>query len=117
MSDLLIEREQGYAVLTLNRPDARNALSPQLLTDLCAAFRDLQREQDVRAVILTGTGSAFCAGLDLKALSGSDEGTIMGDCVCNVRSWWLHLHHVGWRSFSSPCPRVPRWRPRREMGP
>ena len=36
-SHLLIEREENYVVLTLNRPEARNALSPQLLTDLCAA--------------------------------------------------------------------------------
>jgi enoyl-CoA hydratase len=71
---LLLERAEGYAVLTLNRADARNALSPQLLTQLCAAFEELNRDPDVRAVILTGAGSAFCAGLDLKAMSESPEG-------------------------------------------
>ena len=76
MSDsiLLIEREEGYAVLTLNRPDARNALSPQLLEDLCAAFRELRKETDIKAVILTGAGTAFCAGLDLKAMADSEAG-------------------------------------------
>ncbi len=63
---LIIEKADGYAVLTLNRPEARNALSPQLLTDLCQAFADLQQDAEVRAVILTGAGSAFCAGGDLK---------------------------------------------------
>ncbi len=73
-SELIIEREEGYAVLTLNRPDSRNALSPQLLTDLCDAFRSLQEDDEIRAVILTGAGSAFCAGLDLKAMSGNEAG-------------------------------------------
>ena len=68
---LVIEREGDYVVLTLNRPEARNALSPQLLADLCAAFRELQSDETVRAVILTGAGTAFCAGLDLKAMGDS----------------------------------------------
>jgi enoyl-CoA hydratase len=72
--ELIIEREDGYAILTLNRPESRNALSPQLLLDLCAAFAQLQRDQDIHAVILTGAGSAFCAGLDLKAMADSEEG-------------------------------------------
>lgn len=72
--ELIQEKEEGYAILTLNRPDARNALSPQLLLDLCAAFRALQDDSEVRAVILTGAGSAFCAGLDLKAMSDDEAG-------------------------------------------
>lgn len=72
--ELLIERSDGYAVLTLNRPESRNALSPQLLLDLCAAFATLQKENEIRAVILIGAGSAFCAGLDLKAMASSDGG-------------------------------------------
>ena len=55
-SQLDLQREEGYAILTLNRPDARNALSPSLLLDLCAAFRSLQGESDILAVILTGAG-------------------------------------------------------------
>lgn len=73
-SELILEREDGYAILTLNRPDSRNALSPQLLLDLCAAFHTLQRESNIHAVILTGAGSAFCAGLDLKAMAGHEDG-------------------------------------------
>jgi enoyl-CoA hydratase len=74
MTELLLQREDGYAVLTLNRPDARNALSPQLLLDLCDAFRHLQGENDIHAVILTGAGTAFCAGLDLKAMAEDESG-------------------------------------------
>ncbi|NQX88315.1 MAG: enoyl-CoA hydratase [Halioglobus sp.] len=72
--ELVIKIEEGYAILTLNRPGARNALSPQLLLDLCEAFRTLQEDDDIRAVILTGAGGAFCAGLDLKAMSDSEAG-------------------------------------------
>ncbi|MDX1733096.1 MAG: enoyl-CoA hydratase [Halioglobus sp.] len=71
---MLIDREDGYAVLTLNRPESRNALSPQLLTDLCSSFRELARDSSVRAVVLIGAGSAFCAGLDLKAMGESEAG-------------------------------------------
>ena len=74
MTELLLQREDGYAVLTLNRPDARNALSPQLLLDLCDAFRLLQDESDIYSVILTGAGTAFCAGLDLKAMAEDESG-------------------------------------------
>tara|TARA_B110000503_G_scaffold42717_1_gene69941 strand:- start:11305 stop:12075 length:771 start_codon:yes stop_codon:yes gene_type:complete len=74
MTELLLQREDGYAVLTLNRPDARNALSPQLLLDLCGVFRQLQDESDIYSVILTGAGTAFCAGLDLKAMAEDESG-------------------------------------------
>ncbi len=70
--ELLVERAEGYAVVTLNRPEVMNALSPDLIADLCAAFRQLQGETDIRAVVLTGAGRAFCAGLDLKALAAGE---------------------------------------------
>jgi enoyl-CoA hydratase len=71
---LLIEREGGIATLTLNRPEVMNALSPELLTELCQAFRTLQADREIRAVILTGNGRAFCAGLDLKAMESHPGG-------------------------------------------
>ena len=71
---LLIENSGGVAVLTLNRPEVMNALSPELLTDLCQAFKQLQADREVRAVILTGNGKGFCAGLDLKAMSSHPGG-------------------------------------------
>jgi enoyl-CoA hydratase len=72
--ELLQERDGPVVTLTLNRPGVMNALSPTLLEALCRAFRDLQADASVRAVILTGSGRAFCAGLDLKVLSESDSG-------------------------------------------
>jgi enoyl-CoA hydratase len=49
-------------------------LSPQLLLDLCGVFRQLQDESDIYSVILTGAGTAFCAGLDLKAMAEDESG-------------------------------------------
>ncbi|WP_328974830.1 enoyl-CoA hydratase-related protein [Streptomyces canus] len=73
--DLLRRREGSAAVITLNRPDQRNALSPGLIAELSRALRDCLDDDAVRAVVLTGAGSrAFCAGMDLKAFaSGSDS--------------------------------------------
>ena len=53
-------------VLTMNRPEARNALSPKLIEALYAALREADDDASVRAVVLTGADPAFCAGVDLK---------------------------------------------------
>src|SRR5215468_2895484 len=75
---LLIDRADGVATLTLNRPQALNALTRELRRSLRAAFADLPRAGDVDVLILTGAGRAFCAGLDLKELGGetSSQGEI-----------------------------------------
>ena len=66
---------EGYALLTLNRPQALNALSRQLMADLADAIDALEADPAVRVLILTGAGRAFCAGLDLKEL-GAGQGTL-----------------------------------------
>ncbi|MCP2165603.1 enoyl-CoA hydratase-related protein [Goodfellowiella coeruleoviolacea] len=63
---LLVEDVAGVRVLTLNRPDAYNSLTYQLKEDLLAALRDTAADEQVRAVVLTGTGRSFCAGQDLR---------------------------------------------------
>lgn len=65
-----IEVNLGVATVTLNRPEALNALSRALMGELAAAFCALQSRDDVGAVVLTGAGRAFCVGLDLKELGG-----------------------------------------------
>lgn len=59
------ERERGVAILTLNRPEKRNALSIALMDSLCAALEQLAKNTASRVVILRGAGPIFCAGLDL----------------------------------------------------
>src|SRR5580692_9865087 len=78
---LVKERRGAVAVLRLNRPAARNALNPELLTAIGLGMLEAEDDPDVRAVVLTGTGDkAFCAGMDLRAFAqggsvgGSPEG-------------------------------------------
>lgn len=71
MNTVLLEKHNGYAIITLNRPDDMNALSRQLRADFVAAFTDCTQDENVRVVILTGSGRAFCAGFDLKELASS----------------------------------------------
>jgi enoyl-CoA hydratase/carnithine racemase len=70
---LLVTREGTIAVVTLNRPARRNALSSALLKELKQTFAELGDDRDVRVVILAATGSVFCSGHDLKEMTGRRE--------------------------------------------
>lgn len=63
-----VEREEAVAIVTMNRPERRNALSPQLDADLRAALDGLAADDAVRAIVLQGAGDGFCAGADLTVL-------------------------------------------------
>jgi 2-(1,2-epoxy-1,2-dihydrophenyl)acetyl-CoA isomerase len=71
MSDdvVLLERRDGTLLITINRPHALNALTPQTNAALKRAFDEASRDDAVAAVVLTGAGRAFCAGADLKGVS------------------------------------------------
>lgn len=64
--DLAIQ--DGVATVTINRPDAKNAITVAMREQLWTAFESLSENDDVRAVILTGAGDAFCAGMDVKEM-------------------------------------------------
>lgn len=68
-----IQVHDHTGTITLNRPDKRNALSRQLLAELLQAFADLHLQKSVRAIVLTGAGSAFCAGMDLGEMLETAE--------------------------------------------
>ncbi|HLS82773.1 MAG TPA: enoyl-CoA hydratase [Steroidobacter sp.] len=76
---LLVDKRHGVATVTLNRPEAMNALSAQLRLALAQTFRDLQADTETRVVIVTGAGRAFCAGMDLKELGAGDAGATAFD--------------------------------------
>ena len=67
---LLSERTGHVLVLTLNRPQARNALNPELKDAILDAAAAADHDPDVRAVVITGNGPVFCAGMDLKSFAG-----------------------------------------------
>lgn len=71
---LLVDREAPIAVVTLNRPDQMNALNAELRIAIGTAFAELEADPDIRAIVLTGAGRAFCAGMDLKEIGGGKEG-------------------------------------------
>jgi enoyl-CoA hydratase/carnithine racemase len=66
MSEVLYEVEDGILTLTLNRPDRMNAFTPTMLEELLEAFDRSDADDEVRAVVVTGAGRAFCAGADLE---------------------------------------------------
>jgi enoyl-CoA hydratase len=72
-SPLLIKTENGVATLTLNRPEALNALNARLRRALIQALSELDARVDIRVIILAGAGRAFCAGLDVRELSASER--------------------------------------------
>jgi enoyl-CoA hydratase/carnithine racemase len=63
---LKITRHQNYAVLTLNRPEKRNALNQPLIEAIDQALRKFENDREIRALLLRGEGASFCAGIDLK---------------------------------------------------
>ena len=73
MPDLLLERMDGVALVTLNRPEKRNALSIDLRMEVAEVFGELGGDDDVGCVVLTGAGSAFCAGMDTTQFGGDRE--------------------------------------------
>src|ERR1700694_1794412 len=71
---ILYQVEQGIARITLNRPEKRNALNPELIAELTKAVRDSDR-----LIVLTGAGNDFCSGADLSGLHG---GANAAELVC-----------------------------------
>ena len=69
----LIEREGHVLTVTLNRPEAKNALSAGMLAGMYRAWRRLDDDPELRVAILTGRGDVFCAGADLKAMGAGDS--------------------------------------------
>ena len=70
MPDVLTEREDGLAVLTFNRPERLNAIGGTMLPELAEAIPALVGDPQVRAIMITGAGRAFCAGVDITSMGG-----------------------------------------------
>ncbi|WP_405810289.1 crotonase/enoyl-CoA hydratase family protein [Streptomyces sp. NBC_00210] len=68
---LTVQREGATLVLTLNRPEAKNALSLPMLVGLYDGWLEADEDDEIRSIVLTGAGGSFCAGMDLKALAGN----------------------------------------------
>jgi enoyl-CoA hydratase len=76
---LLLERDGGVLIVTMNRPERRNALSPSMMEGLSAAWDEVNANPDIRVAILTGAGGCFCAGADLQAMTETHPGDVFAD--------------------------------------
>lgn len=77
-SHCLVERRGAVLVVTMNRPEARNALTAEMMAGMTAAWDQVDSDPEIRVCVLTGAGGAFCAGADLKAMTSSHPGDAFG---------------------------------------
>ncbi len=85
MPVILVEKQSPQiTVITLNRPERRNALTLELLTELCAAINVASQQPEQRVLILRGAGAAFCTGLDLKEAADQTKAHATGEMVATA---------------------------------
>ena len=78
MDEVLVEVRDGVQVITINRPEARNALNGRVARGIAAALDELDETAELRVGVLTGAGGTFCAGMDLKAFLDGDVPLVEG---------------------------------------
>jgi len=79
MAHLEVEQRGHVLVLTMNRPEARNALSAEMLVGLADAWDQIDSDDEIRCAVLTGAGGTFCSGADLKAMNASGTTSAAAD--------------------------------------
>jgi enoyl-CoA hydratase len=91
----LVERDGHVLTVTLNRPEAKNALSGGMMAGMYRAWRMLDEDDDLRVGILTGRGDVFCAGADLKAMGGGQQDEEFQKLMAEVPDlhWQALLRH------------------------
>jgi 2-(1,2-epoxy-1,2-dihydrophenyl)acetyl-CoA isomerase len=102
--DLLATLEDGVAVLTLNRPQARNAMSGDMNAALQTMLAQCELDPAVKVIVLTGAGKGFCAGGDVKGMAASGDGTV-GD---NTIDGAIHRQRVHQRATSGKLFKIPK---------
>lgn len=81
---VLVEIDNGLMTITINRPDARNAVDRDVSYGVCAAVDELDERHDVRVAILTGAGGTFCSGMDLKAFLRGEVTRVEGRGILGI---------------------------------
>src|SRR5262249_45274245 len=95
--DVIIQVQDKIATLTFNRPDKLNALSPDLLVDSIDALTEWSRDPKIGAIIVTGTGRAFCAGGDVSMMAQNQELSLEDD-IDRLRQ----MQELSWLLYSMP---------------
>lgn len=97
--------ESGIAVITLNRPEKRNAITDDMRSELIEALERVQRDPQVRAVILTGNGKGFCAGGDVSGMAQRMEAPA-GEVAFNGWTRQQRVHHTVNLLYAMPKPTI-----------
>ena len=102
--DLLASLDEGVLTLTLNRPEARNAMSPAMVDALAGQLAWAELEPSVKCVVLTGAGKGFCAGGDVKGMAARGDGTV-GD---NTIDGAIYVQRVKQRATAGKLFKMPK---------
>ena len=121
MIEIGYERRDRIAYITLNRPEAKNAITPEMHEELCRIWADFRDDDDADVAILTGTGDAFCAGADLATYVPSQLRRRLAEPGSRDRRPRLRWHHPGTAPNHEADDRGRQWvgssrRPRARAG-
>ena len=105
--DLLAELDEGVLTLTLNRPEARNAMSGDMTAALAAQLASAELDSAVRAIIITGAGKGFCAGGDVKGMASKGDGTVGDNTIDGaIHRQRVHQRATAGKLYSMPKPTI-----------
>jgi 2-(1,2-epoxy-1,2-dihydrophenyl)acetyl-CoA isomerase len=103
-SDLLASLDEGVLTLTLNRPDARNAMSRDMNDALAAKLAWAELDPEVKCIVLTGAGKGFCAGGDVKGMAARGDGTVGNNTIDGA----IHRQRVVQRATAGKLFKMPK---------
>lgn len=83
-SEVLVEHDDGLVIITINRPQVKNAVNRAVSYGVCEAIDEMERRPDLRLAILTGAGGNFCSGMDLKAFSQGEVTRVEGRGILGI---------------------------------
>ena len=101
---LLAENNDGVAVLTMNRPEARNAMSGEMNAALQKVLADAELDHEIKCIVLTGAGKGFCAGGDVKGMASSGDGTVGPRTIDQA----IHAQRVNQRATAGKLFKMPK---------
>jgi len=103
----LAEVIDGVALITLNRPEARNAMSGPMNQALQKTLADAEVDPDIKCIVLTGAGKGFCAGGDVKGMAASGDGTVGANTIDGaIHEQRIHQRGTAGKLFKMPKPTI-----------
>ena len=106
--EVLLDVDGGVAVVTLNAPDRRNALTPGMASELIATFDEVDGRSDVGALVVKAVGKSFCAGGDIATLTSAGQDPAAPDAYVGMGSIYDSFYRLG--QVRVHCPHIRRRR-------